>query len=496
MGPRRTPDEVAAALGRRLGGTVQDLRPLSGGASRVTSSVRPARSDGDGGTVRRLILQLDRGDGLAQGGRADAEAALLRAAHDAGVPVPSVVAVGDGVDDGLGAGWLVVERLEGETIPRKILRDPEWSGARRALTQQCARALAAIHTIDPTSIEGLPARDPFRDPLPFLDALGEARPALELGVRWLEANRLPAGRRVTVHGDFRTGNLLVGPDGLRAVLDWELAHAGEAAEDIGWLCAPAWRFGGPGPVGGFGALDDLLEGYAAAGGDGDRSGPGQVVAGLRHGEVGRHLRAAGVGPSERRHPLGRAGHHRTAGLRERVGSLHPARAGARRPRRPGGRTHGASRGPGAVRSADGQPSWSRRCGSTSKRDVMEGSDRGARFTGRVARNVLLMVERELRLGPAMAEAHAARLAALGFDDDRQLAGALRSGTLRRGVGRRGPGAGRGRPRSAAGGQPRLPRRGQHVGLVLHEDLERLPLHGGLAADPLQDQAREQARTIP
>ena len=130
---------------------------------------------------------------MAQGGRADAEAALLRAAHDAGVPVPSVVAVGDGLDDGLGAGWLVVERLEGETIPRKILRDPEWSSARQALTQQCARALAAIHTIDPASIEGLPGRDPFRDPLPFLDALGEARPALELGVRWLEANRLPAG---------------------------------------------------------------------------------------------------------------------------------------------------------------------------------------------------------------------------------------------------------------------------------------------------------------
>ena len=60
---------------------------------------------------------------------------------------------------------------------------------------------------------------------------------------------------------------------------------------------------------------------------------------------------------------------------------------------------------------------------------MEGSDRGARFTGRVARNALLIVERELRFGPAMAEAHAERLAALGFDDDRQLAGALRSGTL-------------------------------------------------------------------
>ncbi len=72
---------------------------------------------------------------------------------------------------------------------------------------------------------------------------------------------------MTVHGDFRLGNLLVGPEGLRGVLDWELAHAGDPAEDIGWLCAPAWRFGGAGEVGGFGSLGDLLGAYEAAGGE-------------------------------------------------------------------------------------------------------------------------------------------------------------------------------------------------------------------------------------
>ncbi len=82
------------------------------------------------------------------------EGALLRAAAAAGVPVPAVVALGEG--DELGAGWLVVERLEGETIPRRILRDDEWAAARAALTAQAGRALAAIHTIDPASIEGLP----------------------------------------------------------------------------------------------------------------------------------------------------------------------------------------------------------------------------------------------------------------------------------------------------------------------------------------------------
>ena len=77
------------------------------------------------------------------------------------------------------------------------------------------------------------------------------------------------------------------------MLDWELAHAGDPAEDIGWLCAPAWRFGGPGEVGGFGRLDDLLGAYGGAGGAPITAGPGALVAGLRHGEVGRHLRAAG-----------------------------------------------------------------------------------------------------------------------------------------------------------------------------------------------------------
>jgi aminoglycoside phosphotransferase (APT) family kinase protein len=447
MGPRRTSDDVAAALGRRLGGTVQDLRPLSGGASRLTSSFDLRVDGGDvadgggrgganavGAAVRRLILQLDRGDGLAQGGRADAEAALLRAAHDAGVPVPSVVAVGDGVDDGLGAGWLVVERLEGETIPRKILRDPEWSGARQALTEQCARALAAIHTIDPVSIEGLPGRDPFRDPLPFLDALGEARPALELGVRWLEANRLPAGRRVTVHGDFRNGNLLVGPDGLRAVLDWELAHTGEAAEDIGWLCAPAWRFGGPGPVGGFGALDDLLEGYAAAGGaviDPVRVKWWQVYATVKWAVICALQASAHLSGATRSVELATIGRRVCESEWDLCTLLGLAPDVATEVEDDGVGVAEGSPSPG-VQAPFGRPTATELVEAVREyleADVMEGSDRGARFTGRVARNALLMVERELRLGPAMARAHAQRLAAIGFEDDRQLAGALRSGTL-------------------------------------------------------------------
>ena len=181
-----------------------------------------------------------------------------------------------GEDDDIGPAWLVVERLEGETIPRKILRDPRVGRRPRRVDRRSAAAPWPPSTPStPTASTGLPRADPLRDPLPLLDALGEVRPALELGARWLgRAPTRAAVRRVTVHGDFRCGNLLVDPAGLRGVLDWELAHAGDPAEDIGWLCAPAWRFGGPGEVGGFGRSTSCSAAYAAAGGGADRPRPG------------------------------------------------------------------------------------------------------------------------------------------------------------------------------------------------------------------------------
>ncbi|MFA5123081.1 phosphotransferase family protein, partial [Zavarzinia sp.] len=89
----------------------------------------------------------------------------------------------------------------------------------------------------------------------------------DLALVWLKAH-LPAAPAVPrlVHGDFRNGNLIVGPDGIRAVLDWELAHLGDPLEDLGWLCVPSWRFGGVAPVGGFGTRDDLFAAYEAASG--------------------------------------------------------------------------------------------------------------------------------------------------------------------------------------------------------------------------------------
>jgi aminoglycoside phosphotransferase (APT) family kinase protein len=416
MVARLSTAELATGLGRQLGGTVHGLRRLSGGASRVTSAFDLQV----GGDVRPLILQMDRSDS-SQKGRVRMEAALLRAAAAAGVPVPAVVALDEG--NALGASWLVVERLEGETIPRKILRDDEWASARRALTDQAGRALAAVHAIDPEAIDGLPPVDPLGDPLPFLDALGEVRPALELGVRWLEAHRPPGGPRVTVHGDYRFGNLLVGPDGLRGVLDWELAHTGDPAEDVGWLCAPAWRFGGNGEVGGFGELPELLRAYTAAGGETiapERVHWWQVYATVKWATIctlqaSAHL--SGVTRSVELATIGRRVCESEWDLFTLLGTSPPATAGpvpADGPLPPFGRPTAAELVEAVREYLDAR---------------MERDTDGSRFETRVARNALAIAERELLLGPAFAAAHAERLAELGFSDDAALAAALRAGDL-------------------------------------------------------------------
>ncbi|MDX6432679.1 MAG: hypothetical protein QOE54_5045, partial [Streptosporangiaceae bacterium] len=137
---------------------------------------------------------------------------------------------------------------------------------RPLLAAQCGEILAAIHRIPAGAVPGLDASDQLGTWQALLEATGRPHPALELAVRRLELQRPPQGRTAVVHGDFRHGNFIVGPDGLRAVLDWELAHLGDPLEDLGWLCVKAWRFGSPLPVGGFGGYEQLVGAYEKAAG--------------------------------------------------------------------------------------------------------------------------------------------------------------------------------------------------------------------------------------
>ena len=244
-------DGLAAVLGAT---EIANLNRLSGGASRETW-----RFEADG---RMLILQRQREGDVRE---MATEIAALRAASAAGVPTATIIAESADVTQ-LGAAYMILTDVAGETNPRKILRDQQYEVARRVLAVQLAEALVKVHAIDELAIPGLAEVDQVTQYREVLDTLAQPHPTFELALRWLDYNRPPPVDRVVVHGDFRLGNVIVGDDGLRAVLDWELVHIGDPMEDLGWLCVKAWRFGSSKPVAGVAQYDELFDAYAAAGG--------------------------------------------------------------------------------------------------------------------------------------------------------------------------------------------------------------------------------------
>jgi aminoglycoside phosphotransferase (APT) family kinase protein len=161
--------------------------------------------------------------------------------------------------------------VPGETLARRIRRDPEYAEARPRLARQMGEAAARIHGIDLTAAGALRRTNvglALETSYAHYRSLGMDRPVVEWAFRWLSDNRPPDEMDLTVvHGDMRNGNVIVGPEGLRAVLDWEVVHLGDPMEDLGWMCVTSWRFGEiDKAVGGFGSREDLFAGYEAAGG--------------------------------------------------------------------------------------------------------------------------------------------------------------------------------------------------------------------------------------
>lgn len=261
-------ERLRATIARHFGKDhrLGQAEPLTGGAASSTWRFSVENKQAQ----QILILRLAQGaPQISTGLNKRIEADVQRAAIAGGVPAANILFVLQ-PEDGLGDGF-VMEYLQGETIPQKLLRDDRYAQARQHMTRQCGEIAARIHAIDPTRLQDLPlfsAEEQLAEYERIYREFGESIPTFELALRWLE-RRLP---RTTewrlVHGDFRNGNFLVTPeDGITAILDWELAHRGDALEDLGWLCVNSWRFGNRDrPVGGFGGRQELYDAYQAASG--------------------------------------------------------------------------------------------------------------------------------------------------------------------------------------------------------------------------------------
>ncbi len=244
---------------------------LSGGASQETYRIELVQ---DGKPLTLAMRRAADGEELPEDSTYPGlavEAKLMQVAKAAGVPEPEIYHVLK-PEEGLGPGF-IMEWLDGETLGARINKIPELDEIRPKLAYQCGQVLARIHGID------LEATSLANDLTPhsteeFVRTMWDRylemdtpQPMIDYSARWLLDHLPPDNKLCLVHNDFRNGNIMVTPEGIRAVLDWETALIGDPVRDIGWICTNSWRFGRRHlEVGGFGKLEDLLDGYEAESG--------------------------------------------------------------------------------------------------------------------------------------------------------------------------------------------------------------------------------------
>jgi len=257
--------------------SVSGVARVGGGASRETWTFDARWTEDGGARVEQgFIVRRDPPASLLEGNTA-LEFELYTALAGSGVPVPRVHWIErDG--KALERPCFVMERLPGvsDGTGQALAASPEHAAVRPLVARQHAEILAKIHCFDigrapsldrPPSVAESAAHEVARwERTMRADSL-EPQPTFELAFSWLKRHLPPAPERLAlVHGDYRTGNFLVDESGITGVLDWEMAHAGDPIEDIGWLCMKSWRLMRDERIGGICTRDEFIEMYEKAGG--------------------------------------------------------------------------------------------------------------------------------------------------------------------------------------------------------------------------------------
>lgn len=276
-----TAAELQAVLSEKLSALassavrVENLKMLAGGASQEMWSLDLHVETGEPGGDYKLVLRRQLGGKIYRDALdLEREFRVMQIAYasDVVLPYPQVF-----IANLLDRPAALFHRKEGETIGRRIVREPSLEQARRVLPKQMGEMLARIHRIDldkyamrlflpQPAVEYSPARWAITQLEKNLDEIGEPHPALELGLRWLRRNEPPAPKNLAfLHGDYRIGNVIVNEQGLVSVLDWEFGHIGDPYEDLTWSLLRDWRFGNDHlHFGGIAQPDDFFAAYERA----------------------------------------------------------------------------------------------------------------------------------------------------------------------------------------------------------------------------------------
>jgi aminoglycoside phosphotransferase (APT) family kinase protein len=261
-------DDLAAAIARRFGNAarIENVEVATLGGSNRTLLFDLVEAAGR----RRLVSRQQ----TYQAGDSpflspEDQFRAMREVYACGLPVPEPIFVYDEAD-AMDAGF-VTAFVTGETGPKRIQSEAAAVGSGGSLAAQLGTLLGRLHSLPVDRFAFLAGRADSVDPLlaqrDRYDSYGEIRPVIEYGLHWLDRHRPPPRPSHLVHGDFRLGNFMVEKAAVASLLDWECAHLGSGAEDIGWLCTRSWRFARPDlAVGGLAGIEGFLAAYAEAGG--------------------------------------------------------------------------------------------------------------------------------------------------------------------------------------------------------------------------------------
>ncbi|NXW57038.1 ACD10 dehydrogenase, partial [Eurystomus gularis] len=192
-----------------------------------------------------LVLKKEPPDSLCPSGPAvRREYRVLKALSEAGVPVPTVLALCEDTST-LGTPFYVMEHCAGHVysdVSLPVLQPSQ----RRAIYAAMSQVLSKIHSVDlrASKLEDLGEHGNYiqRQVQTWTKQYRamETRviPAMERLIEWLPLHFPESQKTTVVHGDFRMDNLVFHPDRpeVLAVLGWKLSTLGDPISDLANNC--------------------------------------------------------------------------------------------------------------------------------------------------------------------------------------------------------------------------------------------------------------------
>jgi aminoglycoside phosphotransferase (APT) family kinase protein len=229
------------------------------------------------------------------------------------------------------APFYVMEYVEGPVLHDRASAEALPETARQAIGFDVIDVLARLHAVDADAVglgdlgrkEAYLARQLKRWNKQWAATKTHEIPAMEAVSTLLEERMPEQIGSAIVHGDYRLGNMIVGEDRLRAVLDWELCTLGDPLADVGYLLN-SWILPGdpladeadvPTAAGGFPSREALSARYAEA--------TGRDLGGINYYRAFSHWRLAAIGQGVyKRYLVGAMGEDRDLDLEQYKMSVH------------------------------------------------------------------------------------------------------------------------------------------------------------------------------